>query len=140
MNLWALAARAAKRQRIRRHRVAQLTRELPEETLAQTPSRPDAIAETIDRPVPPSERRDGPTDVSRIDDLSILPPGGTVLFTFRNVIRPGGAEYDEEMLFLMGKVAVVYQDAAAGRTMSLRAERAVIFLAPDALPDLTGNN
>jgi len=138
----ALAAREQRREQIRRRTSDRLTRALPDEDLLLVP-RPAVVAITApgttaaSDPVPAGPVSDG---IEGIVDDAILPAGGTVIFTFRNVVRPGPAEYDEDMLFLMGKVAVVYQDAAGRRTMSLRAERAVIFLAPDALPDVGGSS
>ncbi len=58
---------------------------------------------------------------------------GSVLFHARRIVRPGPSEAGENLLMLFGDVTVVYQNLEGGRSMSLRADRAVLFLAPDAL-------
>ena len=80
-----------------------------------------------------------PTPALVADDagsLESLTHGGSVLFHARRIVRPGPAEAGENMLILFGDVTVVYQNLEGGRSMSLRADRAVLFLSADAIEDI----
>ncbi|MCC6581793.1 MAG: LPS assembly protein LptD [Phycisphaeraceae bacterium] len=68
----------------------------------------------------------------RADQGQILPPSGTVSVSYdRMVIQPGG---DEPVAMLFGKVGVMFVSDDGTTTMSLTADRAVIFLDRASVP------
>ncbi|MFA9477736.1 LPS assembly protein LptD [Phycisphaerales bacterium AB-hyl4] len=68
---------------------------------------------------------------------TVLPTTGTVRFRTERVVFE--REPDESALMLIGDVRLIYEDAADGRSVVLQAERAVIFLAPEAADDAMGD-
>ena len=137
----ALASRDARRKTIRAQASTRLRQQIP----AGRSVLPEPAAKVAAADAPPdtaaatdatSAQRRARRERTVSDAFSILPAQGTVLFNAQNVVRPGPEEYGQNMLLLFGEVTVVYQDRGGDRTMALRARRAVVFLAPDAMTNM----
>ncbi len=78
--------------------------------------------------------------VSGLPVRPIMSTGGTVSFHADKLIYQQDQNQDQSTLALMGNVQVVYQNPGRRQGMSLRAENAVIFLAPGAMDRLGGHS
>lgn len=67
----------------------------------------------------------------------IMASGGSVAFHAEKIVFQDGGQH-EGTVALLGSVRVMYQHPGREQVMSLRAENAVIFLAPDAMKRLSG--